>query len=111
VADDEAVSGAHERQPEQLGIAFDMRQHVGVGELQVLESGVEVSGPSGIEQSVKTEAFYEPSNLPGCHGPLLQIDEMNGDTALFATRRSLKNRSAARVAAEFFTPKIWTLND
>ena len=25
------------------------------------------------------------------------------------TRRSLKNRSAARVACEFFTPKIWTL--
>ena len=89
------VAGANEWQPEQPWIPLDPLQQIGIGGLQVLESGVDVSRALGVKQSRQAKPIDEPLDLRECHGLLLQIDQVDRHAAFF--EESLGGPSRLRI--------------
>ena len=81
--DAELCAGTHERQPEQLWFSIDLRKQVGVGDLEVLEPGINVGRTLAIHQLQQSEPIDESLDFAGRHRLPIQIDEMNRDAALF----------------------------
>jgi len=83
MTDADAVAGTDQRQPEQLWVALDPSEQFGIGKLQVLQSGVDISRAFAVQQSGKSKAIDESLDFCGRHGFLLQIYQLNRDAALF----------------------------
>ena len=77
MADAEAIRGADQGQVQQLGLALDFGQEVGVGQLEIFDGGI-----FAVDQAGESEAVDESFDFAGGHGFLSQIDELNGGAAL-----------------------------
>ena len=82
MANTELTGSAYQRQPEQFGIALDPFQHFRIGELEILNSRVNIGFPLTVEQAGQTEAFDESLDFAGSHRFLLQIDQLKRHAAL-----------------------------
>jgi len=85
-----------------FGSPLDLLQNFSVGRPQILEPCVTgMPSPRCRAAPRVRNRSYEPSDLAWRHRLQLEIHHLDGLAAL------LENRSAARVALELFTPKIW----
>jgi hypothetical protein len=82
VPDAQPLVGPNQGQAEQLGLPLDAPQQIGIGHLELFQSGVHVGLAFAVEQSVQTEPIDEPLVLAGRHGFLVQVHELNHRAAL-----------------------------
>ena len=83
MADAETGSGADQRETEQLRVAFDFQEEIGVGGFEVLEAGVGVGLGFHIEQGGEAEFVDEAFDFAGGHGLAGEVDELDDGAALF----------------------------
>ena len=83
MTDAQAARAANQRQPQELRLSLNPLQQSRIGEFQVLESGVDIGGAPGVQQSGQSEAFDESFDLARSHRLLFHVDEMNRHAPLF----------------------------
>jgi NAD(P)-dependent dehydrogenase (short-subunit alcohol dehydrogenase family) len=90
---------ANQGQAQQLRLPFDAGQNAGVRNAEILETGIHIRFAFCVQKRDQTEAVGEPADLGRCHRLWCR------STIWIATRRSLKNLSAARVSLDLLIPK------
>ncbi|MCU1339339.1 MAG: hypothetical protein JWO19_4920 [Bryobacterales bacterium] len=82
MTDAQQIGGSNQWQPQQFRISLNSSQELRVGELEILQTSINVRLAVGVEQSGQTEALNKPLDFPRRHGLHLQVHHLNHSTAL-----------------------------